>query len=310
MKFIKNVLKFFKKNEEELQENNIMIKEAAEPIGSFPDYAESKKIIETALMDRRFFEIGNLPCVEKPVFSTKYIGGFINAENGVLTLGVCTDYGSELIYKENNEIILAYPDDKELFLVTAKIESMRQMGEDDFTVLREFRSEPDFADKIKNYVKDKQKLNLIIVNLCILTEPRRHQRRYHFRVAANWIIHFKIIKPDAALSFAQKRWITEKIFESENDLLKIKTVDVSTGGFKSTVKKRLPAGIYLECIIEINGSKIDSRDETIVGKVLDCSPSRDKNELFELRVQFTQMPGMTKEIVTNKILLELNKNKA
>lgn len=133
----------------------------------------------------------------------------------------------------------------------------------------------------------------------------KKQRRRYYRIPANWTMHFKIIKPDTEFKNAQKRWIADKIFESEQGRLKMKTVDVGMGGFKSTISKHFPKGMGIDCIIEINGRKVMTESGGIViGKVVDCTPNPEKYDYFDVRVKFINMCDETREIVMNKLMLE------
>ena len=317
MKFLKDIFKFLKKtgntedkkeainiDESDLEEDVSNVEEAAQEIVLPSEYIKSRNIINSNFLELKFFEIGDLPSSERPKFIQKYIGGVMDTGGGLLTLGICLKDNGDFLYKKDDVIALMYAENGKSYMVTAMIESTRELREDDFDKLNSFKFDSKYKENIKRFFDIDKPSNFIVANILITADSKKHQRRQHIRLTANWTVHFKIKNPNDELTTVQKKWIAERIFDTHFDYFKLTTVDISEGGFKTLIKTQIPQGTQIECIIEIDNGKA-KLDEAIIGQVIACSPDNIQTEYFDTRVQFTEMSDSVRAILAQSILANI-----
>ena len=261
------------------------------------DLIKSQEIIDAYLSKLNLFEIGNPVSGTHAVFTEEYMGGLIELGNdGIITLGVCLKKSSSFLYHENSKITLAYPEDGNLRLVSARIVRVHDETEHDHEKLNNL-----FQHRLKNLEKILGPLKFAVADICILEEPSAHQRRQYQRTSVKWDVYFKLINPGAELSNSQKLWVEQKLFEYDRGYLKTQTVDVSAGGFKSLIKTQVPQGTNIECIVEIKMGKYKAVGR-IASRIVGCSPNRENQELFDMRVQFMDLDNSVKSAMSSNKL--------
>jgi len=252
------------------------------------EYAKSSEIIETELSAQRFFELGNRTTEKNNIFMGEYTGGFINAENGVLTLGVALKKHSAFMYKANTVINLAFNENFGLYLVEAKVINTRRPNTDDLEKLSGL-----FQNRLKSLERIIGPIVFMVVDICILSKPKAHQRRRYPRSNVSWNVYFKIVRPDAELEAMQKEWIESGLIEYDRGFFKTKTVDVSAGGFKSIIKAQIPQGTLLESVMEIMMGEVKAVSK-IQSRIVGCTPNMENPELYDMRVQFLSVSDTLK----------------
>ena len=252
------------------------------------EYKKSSEIIERELSGNRFFELGNRTTEKNNIFMGEYTGGFISADDGVLTLGVALKKNAKFMYKPKTVINLAFNEDFKLYLVEAKVLNTRGPNAEDMGKLGEL-----FRNRLKSLEKVIGPLAFIIVEVCVLGKPVQHQRRRYPRSNVSWNVYFKIMQPDAELSAKQEEWIESGLIEYDRGFFKTKTVDVSAGGFKSIVKVEVPQGTQLESIMEIMMGEVKAISK-IISRVVGCEPNLENPDLYNMRVQFLSVSDALK----------------
>jgi len=260
----------------------------------------SKEIIENNLLGLRFLGIGNVPDDDHSKLIEKYAGGFINAENGLLTLGVCVEHKGKFIYSKSSRVALAFTENKQLYMVIAKIEGIKEIQEKDLLEMKTQGNQESLKGHINDLLNILGTHRFVIVNLCILTKPEKHpERRDYMRLEVNWDLYFKIRGKNKELLAMQEVWIADKKFETRNEYLKLVTADISMGGFKSIHSTPIPKNTPIECIIEVDGEKINA--EAII---VNCVVNPTDNSKFNIHAKFTKMAKKEIEMLAKKIIIE------
>jgi len=276
IKFLKNI---FGK-----QDKATIKSEKTKDIISTPEHIKSKEIINIDMPGIRLFEIGDHLHDKNIRFARKYLGGFIHTEGGILTLGICVKEDNDFEYKNDELITLLYESNEDLYLAAAKITDMRKAVESDNEISNLLMHNSEYEAYVKELFDIDETSNFIIADIIIMREPRRHQPRKHVRVPVNWDVSIRLTDPAS----------------DEKEL--IKTVDVSEGGFKSTVAEKIPKGTLIECDIEITGEEGEEiKTGVITATVINCLPNLINPEQFDLRVQFTDIPDSAKKILFDNI---------
>jgi len=253
------------------------------------DYVKSQEIISKYLLGINIFEIGNPVAETNNSFSSVYMGGVISSEKkGFLSVCACLKKREKFRYAENDRINIVYPADGNLYLFAAQIVTAHESAEKDYAKINAL-----FKDRLKNLEKLLGPMKFVIIDSCVLTEPVLHQRRKYPRSSVKWDVYFKLIQPGEELEKARKEWVAKNLFEYERGYFKTQTSDVSAGGFKSVVKACIQDGTPIECIIEIKIGDFKAISQ-IASKVISCSPNASAPELFDMRVQFMDLPESMK----------------
>ena len=259
----------------------------------------------------QFFEIGDLSLEEQSTFTAMYMGVIMDVGRE-LTLCVCMAKDAEFIYAQNEKISVAYIDKNELYVVKAHINEISETQESDAETITSFIHNHTFIKQTNKFFGNHLIEKFYIVKASVLTQSKKHQRRRHFRISAAWNIHFRLLDTDDELSFTEQKWLAEKMFEFHHGYFKMKTVDISGGGFKSFVRHPIHEGTEIACIIEaIHGTheKDNVRSSIITGKIIGCTPNKEKPGFF-IRAQFTNISNReTDFIVKNIITFERNNKK-
>ena len=246
------------------------------------EYAKSKEIIEKNLVGVNHFQLGDLPNFKYPKLKEKYIGGFINADKGILTVGIFIDKKRTFSYAKNNVLAVAYAYAKEFFIVESKIAGVKEIKEKDVNEMVKAQNLP--KNQINNFLGMLSSNRFIVVNLCILKEPEKHQRRDHVRVEIKLDIYFKLRDNSKEFSEMAEEWISENKVEMQDGYFKIQTVDISAGGFRSIAGVNIPKETVLDCIIDIHGDKISTEAE-----IVNCTPSQKHQGSFDIRAKFVNI---------------------
>ena len=289
----KKIYKKVKKNTEELDiRQNIELNVLSEDA-----YDKSEDIIEKNFRGLQVFSIGDIPTIRNPKLNDKYAGGFINSENGIITIGVCVENRFNFRYVKNERIALAYVRSKQLYLTTAQIVGIKEIQENDIQEINSAGNPERIKEHINNFLHMLDEYKFIVLNLCILTEPEEHQRRSHVRIEVDWNIYFKLAKKSKELSEMAQMWIDEKKFDTHEDYFSMKTVDISAGGFMSVIKTAIPKGTVLDAIIDIKGDKINVGVE-----VVNCIANKDNPERFNIHARFTNITKAASDKLISYIL--------
>jgi c-di-GMP-binding flagellar brake protein YcgR len=269
--------------------------------------ADNSHLFDNIFADRQFFEIGDLPSVRNPAFAPKYIG-VVMYYGSQTDFAICLESNTEFMYEKNKEIAVSYTENNDLFIITAKVLALKEINQADFEELNMLKDTEIFKEKTAKLLKNPASSRFIMVNAEILPIPKKHTRRQHFRIKAEWSIHFKMVNPDTELSFAQVKWISEQIFDFRHGYFKLLTDDISGGGFKSTIGDIIPEGTHIECIIETHNENAHPL-QGITGKVLHCVPNIEKPGFYDVRVQFVDMNESAVEYVMKNMLATETRNK-
>jgi hypothetical protein len=257
---------------------------------------KSQKIIDSGFAGRKLFEIGDLPTGKHPAFVGEYVGGLMSTGNGIMTIGICVKINERLPYRERSEMGVSYGENGDFRLVSSRVESVRDADGKDLEILNAL-----FKNRLQSLARVVGAIKFVVADVIILYELEKQNRRQYLRTAANWTVYFKILNPTAELTSAQKKWVEEKLFETTHGYLKSTTVDVSAGGYRSTVKVRLPEGIDIDCVIEIMGGDNTKAVGRVRGKVMGCSPNQTRSDHYDMRVKFVDMNDSTVSMVSEKI---------
>lgn len=258
---------------------------------------KSREIIGKYLSKLHLLEIGGLVDEKQnKLFMPEYMSGFMQSETeGILTVCACVKKNAAFIYGQNQKVTMAYSGDGKLCIFTARIVNIRETDLEDLGKINEI-----FNNRVKNLGKLLGPVRFVVVEALALTEPQLHQRRQYPRSMVNWDVYFKLLNPSEELKNACASWIENKVLEYDRGYFKIKTVDVSAGGFKSEIAVEIPVGAPIECVMEIKvgGFRAAGR---ISSKVVDCSPNKGNPKLYDMRVQFLDLGDSIKEAMEKGI---------
>lgn len=248
------------------------------------DYIKSEKIIEKYFVGQSFFSMGDIPNFKFPKLKDKYVGGFINSDKGILTLGIFSDKTTRLRYSKNEKIALAYPDTNELYIVEAVITGLKGISQENIHEMPVNKNLP--KEHMDNFMKMLVINRFDIMNLCIMTYPEKHQRRDHVRIDINLNIYFKFQDLNKELAEIENMWIAEKKLEMMGGYFKLQTKDVSAGGFRSIANVQIPRETILDCIVEAGGERLKTQAE-----VVNCMENKNKAFPggFDIRAKFSNM---------------------
>ena len=267
---------------------------------------EKEKLTEANIFRRgQFFEIGDLSYEEHSVFTSKYMGAIMYTGKE-LTLGVCLSNNEEFIYEKGENIAVAYIHRNELYVCKARINDISEAQESEIMDLMPYISSRTFKEQADKFFGNQVMERLYIVRASVLTQAKKHQRRQHFRILADWNIHFRLLNTGDELSFMEQKWLAEKMFDFHHGYFRMKTADISGGGFKSLAKHAIPEGTEIECIVEVTDGahgKSHARSKHITGKIINCTPNRKNPEFFDIRVQFVDIPGQEMDFIVKNIMM-------
>ena len=269
--------------------------------------------VDFDISESQTFSIGDLPTLTTPIPTEKYICHYVDKEKGRLTLGVCILKDSDFIYKKDNKISISYEEFRKTHVFTGKIDYISER--------RDIFNEDEEKEYFKGVVDDEmlQKYELLFITVLLTSLPISYDRRDYIRhYSPSWTIYFKIIDNENEgisytdslnnvyhMSLAQLQLMESGKFTTENEYCVLKTLDISAGGFRSKVETQIPVGAELECIILIENEKFP-----VKGEVLECSldsQSTQYLQLYQIRVQFTDISEITQNAILKYIIVEERK---
>ena len=249
--------------------------------------ALSQKIIEQNLTGLSFFYMGDVPNFKYPKLRDKYVGGFINADKSILTLGIFIKKRAPFSYAINDIAALAYVGPNDLYIVEAMFRGIKEIRE---TEIRPMMANIDLPKKYIENFEDLLKVNrFLLVDLCMLKSPEKHQRREYIRFDAKCDVYFKVRNSTPELEKIQEIWKSNKNMEMRDGYFKIQTVDISVGGFRSIAGIPIPKDTEFECIIYVNGEEINADAE-----IVNCMEYQGEDKNFDIRAKFVNIDKIDK----------------
>jgi len=254
----------------------------------------SQKIIEQNLTGLSFFYMGDVPNFKYPKLRDKYVGGFINADKSTLTLGVFVKKRVPFSYTINDVAALAYVGASDLYIVEAMFREIREIKEKDI------KSMMANIDLPKHYIENFKDLltvnRFLLIDLCILKSPEKHQRREYVRFDAKCDVYFKILNATPELEKMQEIWKSNENMEMREGYFKMQTIDISVGGFRSIAGVPIPKDTVFVCLIYVNDEEISAEAE-----IVNCMEYQGENKDFDIRAKFVNIDKSGIEYTVNNI---------
>lgn len=213
--------------------------------------------------------------------------------DGILTMAFCVMKNHGLQYGVGSKIAVSYVELKDNFLFHAKILSLRPMMEGDpFSVL-------EMGDFLDDNLYSSEAYDVYIVGLGALSQIAKHQRRAYYRSKIGVDIYYKPISENEArendpkVKFAtqdraeEKKKAEQGYYERTLGYGKLKTLDISAGGFKFLSTSMFRVQTHLDCMIMLEYEALP-----VISKVLACTPAqrdRDNNRFYAIRCCYVEV---------------------
>ena len=191
--------------------------------------------------------------------SVKYTGKYLFKTGFELTIGVDTGIKRKPKLEEGDIVFITYTDQKFLFSFNAVMTGVRKASPDSSGV---------------KYIFD----------IIPITTPEKQQRREFYRINLSTDILY------------YKKTETGEGIETE---IKMKTLDLSAGGFRAKSKTPIKSGSVLECTVAIGHEALPVSVKILSAKQEDINDT--KNGLYDVRAIFYDMSDQIRDRIVRYI---------
>lgn len=213
--------------------------------------------------------------------------------DGILTMAFCVRKSQGLQYETGSGIAVSYVELKDNYMFQARILSVRPLRESDpFSVM-------EMGNFLDEDLYSYEAYDAYIVELGALTNIVKHQRRAYYRSGIGVDIYYKPISSaeakenDPKLKFASQDRAEEKkkaeqgYYERTLGYNKLKTIDISAGGFKYLSSSIVRVQTHFDCMIMLEYEALP-----VISRVLACTPTgwdRDHSRIYQVRCCYEEI---------------------
>lgn len=134
--------------------------------------------------------------------------------------------------------------------------------------------------------------NVYILEMRILSDLKKHQRRQFYRLEINMPIQYKIFNTDDEKYFRVTGKISDEMMQRE--YVSGTTIDISGGGSRFVSPDRLADNDKM--IVSVNvGTDNGSIEFNAIAKVITSLPVKGRNDIYENRIEFVQVKDSDRE---------------
>jgi len=234
----------------------------------------------------------------------KYMGKFLAKSGYRITIGVYAETEMELEYKEDDVVMLSYVDTRAVFFFNARIIGIRAASHD--IIGERFDIDPPRKDEnqtIPAYDK-------YIFDVIPLTVPEKQQKREFFRMTLGIDIYYKLDDPDGgddgyslgSLTYNELKYELDHAKEGEDGYVKLRTIDLSAGGFRAKTRLPIESGKILECMIVVGFEALPATVKVLSAKQEDKNDIQ--NGLYDVRAIFDNMSDQVRDRIVRYIFAQ------
>ena len=232
----------------------------------------------------------------------KNIAKFLSKRGYKLTIGVYTELSHDLGYAIGETVLMTYMEKKSLYNFTVKIinirEAMPNVSSDRFEIQSQ---EHITLDKSKpGYGYDKY-----IFEVLPMTYPEKEQRREFFRMPLSVDVYYQQLDSEDddidKLTYDDLKFDLEHA-EQEDRYLKLKTIDLSAGGFRAKSTSQIASGKILSCMLIVGMEALPATAKVLSAK------QEDKLDiaagLYDVRAIFYDMGDQVRDRIMRYIFAQ------
>lgn len=238
--------------------------------------------------------------------AVKYIGKFLYRTGYTLTVGVYIKTDQKFEDEENDIVLITYMDQKALFSFNARIIGIKEASA---TESYHDRFEIDQLKTGENQVLfgyDKYIFEVVPISV-----PEKQQRREFFRMNLAIDIYYKATKPEEteedslsldSLTYHELQYELDHAKEGDDGYVKLRTVDLSAGGFRAKSKVAIEANTVLECMLAVGFEVLPAMVKILSSKQEDKNDI--KNGVYDVRAIFYDMSDQIRDRIVRYIFAQ------
>jgi c-di-GMP-binding flagellar brake protein YcgR len=148
--------------------------------------------------------------------------------------------------------------------------------------------------------------NLMVQVIELINELKKFQRRQYFRLSCTMEIMYRCLSKEEYDYYFSLKDLSSKI--SEESLSQAVALDLSGGGMRLVSKERLEKNDIAFFVLSFN-YEVDIKKYAVLGKVIGVNTSKNNHNLFEHRIEFSNVNGTVREDIIKFIFEEERKRR-
>ena len=266
-------------------------------------YGEGRDEIDIRLAAEQKVMISDCPSKLNPDPPVKYVGKFLGKdEDNILTIGICAEKRKTVGYNSGDFAAVSHTALRSIYSFNVRILDIRDVGPGDRFDTKDMFNELTSIHGYDNY----------ILEVLPVTQPEKQQRREFFRMPLRIAAYCKPVseynvehmtmtdlKFEHELAVEKKKDADEGILENEEGFLKLYTLDLSAGGFKSKCREKIAVNTYLNCMLIIDGEALP-----VIGRVIRLKPDEADPYIYDLHVSFCKISDPVRDRIVKYIFFQ------
>lgn len=148
--------------------------------------------------------------------------------------------------------------------------------------------------------------NLMIQVIELTSELKKFQRREYFRLSCTMGIMYRPLSQEEHDYYFSIENLNEQI--EEETLIPAFALDISGGGMRYVSKERLEKENIIFAVLSFNYEE-ELKKYAVLGKIIGVSTAKNNHNLFEHRVEFSNVNGIVREDIIKYIFEEERKRR-